>query len=118
MNRTTRTILIVGAVIVGIFVILPLVAGSLWGGSRYGGGWGMMGPGMMGGFGFMGLMPIFWIVILGLIIWAVAGGWRGSCGCGHHDSSGSDSALDILKRRYASGELSKAEYEEKKKDLA
>ncbi len=29
-----------------------------------------------------------------------------------------DSALEILKRRYASGKISKQEFEEKKKDLA
>jgi len=43
------------------------------------------------------------------------------CGFGFRDidrqSGASDSALDILDRRYASGEINKAEYEEVKRTL-
>jgi uncharacterized membrane protein len=34
------------------------------------------------------------------------------------ESSNADSALEVLKKSYAQGEISKEEYEEKKKDLA
>ena len=76
----------------------------------------MMGPGMMGGFDIMFLMPILWIVVIGLIVWAVVVAVRRP---GESDSSNRpvDSALEILKRRYARGEINKEEYEAKKKDL-
>jgi putative membrane protein len=82
-----------------------------WGGGY--GGWGH-GPGMMGGYGFGGIfMVVFWIVvvigIVFLIRWLVQS-TRGGGGSG-------ESALDILKRRYAAGEINKKEFEQKKKDL-
>ena len=70
------------------------------------------------GFGFGG---IFIILFGGLIIWAIVvliG--RGNCehGRSSHDRlSRGNSALDILKERYAKGDISKEEFEEKKKDL-
>jgi putative membrane protein len=84
-------------------------------------GW-HMGPGMMGwGYG-MGwfwtiIMVVFWIaVIVGIIFlikWLVI-----STGAGGRAARLEDSALEILKRRYARGEINKEEFEEKKKDLA
>jgi putative membrane protein len=77
-----------------------------------------------GGWGFGGwwFMPIIMIVVLGLIIWGVVmlfrrTGWAGVGGCCGNSNVTNDSALEILKRRYASGEISKEEFEEKKKGL-
>jgi putative membrane protein len=80
-----------------------------------------MGPGMgwgygMGGFGSI-IMLVFWIaVIVGIIFlvrWLVV-----SMGSSGRSARSEDSALEILKRRYARGEINKEEFQEKKKDLA
>ena len=85
------------------------------------GGWGM-GPGMMGGGWGMGwfggiFMMIFWILILvGLVFlikWLIQSTNRTKPEAG--GSAGR--ALDILKERYARGEIDKAEFETKKADL-
>ncbi|RJQ48343.1 MAG: SHOCT domain-containing protein [Nitrospiraceae bacterium] len=69
-------------------------------------GWGM-------GFGFGWIfMILFWVlVILGIVfvVKLVAGGFK--------SEKKEESALDILKKRYAKGELNKEEFEERKKDL-
>ena len=78
----------------------------------------MMGPGMMAGFGWMWLIPVLGIVFLGLLIWAIVAAVRSSNESKGSDSTKADSALEMLKKRYAQGEISKEEYEEKKKDLA
>ncbi len=115
MSQNMKTALIIGSIIVVVLIVPPLVFGAI-SGWQYD-GWGMMGPGMMGGFGWMWLMPVFWIVFLGLIIWAVVAAVRGSSESRSSDSSKADSALELLKKRYARGEIDKDEYEEKKKDL-
>jgi putative membrane protein len=107
--------LIIGGIILGVVIIAALILGTV-SGWQYG-GWGMMGPGMMGGFGWMWLMPVLWIVVLGLIIWVVVASVRSSSESRDSDSSKTASALEVLKRRYARGEIDKLEYEEKKKDL-
>ena len=102
------------------FLILfdPLNAAQAQSG-RYG-DW-HMGPDMMGGWGmgwFGGIfMLVFWILILvGLVFvirWLVQTTSRGRNG----GQSGSR-ALDILKERYARGEIDKAQFEAMKRDLA
>jgi putative membrane protein len=81
-----------------------------------------MGPGVMGGWGmgwFGGIfMIIFWVlIIVGLVFfikWLVQS-TKGHSIPGRADTS--SRALDILKERYARGEIDKQEFEEKKKDL-
>jgi putative membrane protein len=83
-------------------------------------GW-HMGYGAMGGYGmgwFGGIfMIIFWILlIIGLVFlikWLV----QSTKGDSGSHRSASSSALEILKERYARGEINKQEYEEKKRDL-
>ena len=82
--------------------------------------WGH-GPGMMGwgyGMGWFGqiIMLAFWIaVIVGIVFlirWLVL-----STRASGNKTHSEDSALEILRKRYARGEIDKEEFEEKKKDL-
>ena len=92
------------------------IALAQWGGNR---DW-HMGPGMMGGWGMgwfgMIFMSIFWgLVIIGLVFlikWLIQN-TRKEVGT----SNGGSKALDILKERYARGEIDKEEFEGKKRDL-
>jgi putative membrane protein len=88
-----------------------------WGDNR---GW-HMGTGMLGGWGmgwFGGIfMMIFWVLVLVglffLIKWLIQTTNRSKS-----DASSSNNALDILKERFARGEIDAAEFEEKKKVIA
>jgi putative membrane protein len=80
-----------------------------WGWRDYG-----MGPGMMWGWWGIGriFMIIFWgLFILGLIFLVR---WLGGMA---KTTKPEESALDILKKRYARGEIDKEEFEQKRKDL-
>jgi putative membrane protein len=91
-----------------------------WGG--YGrGGYGGYGPGMMGwGYGgwFSSIIGIIFLIavvagVFFLIRWIISASTKQ----GSHESGAGDSALEILRKRYARGEINKEEFEEKKKDL-
>jgi putative membrane protein len=84
-------------------------------------GWGH-GPGMMDwgfGMGWLGLvmMGVFWVLVIAAIILLIR--WRVTSGSSRgRDSTAGDSALEILKKRYARGEINREEFEEKKRDLS
>ena len=73
------------------------------------------------GYGFGGIgMGYGSLLFRGLIIAAVAllaRGFGARRGAGEHSPS-DKSALDILRERYARGEIDKAEFDEKRRDLA
>jgi putative membrane protein len=62
-------------------------------------------------------MPILLLVLLVIILYFVFGRGTGRPPGQAPPGGAGDSALDILKKRYARGEITKAEYEEIKKDL-
>lgn len=72
-------------------------------------GWGA--GSMMGWFGGGIMMIVFWVLFIALIVWLV----REVSGKNARSSS---NALDTLKERYAKGEISKEEFESKKKDIS
>lgn len=89
--------------------------------SQEGGGYGHwgMGPWMIGSWGGwwgMIFMIIFWILIvigaIYLIKWLIENSKKE-----RDSSSGTKRALEILKERYARGEISREEYIQAKQDL-
>ncbi|MDP2920726.1 MAG: SHOCT domain-containing protein [Dehalococcoidia bacterium] len=111
MNNTAKLALIIGGSVLAFLVLLSV----LWGWIS---GWQGMGWGMMGGFGGGGLMGLGMIVFWGLLIWGIVALARGVTTSGHSDvTRQTEPALEILKRRYAGGEVTREEYEQKKKDI-
>ncbi len=86
------------------------------------GGYGMMngygyGPGMMGwaGWGWGGMfMGLLFLIIVILVIFFAVRAAKGGNLIGH---STSETPLEILKKRYAKGEITGEEFEKIKKDL-
>jgi putative membrane protein len=73
----------------------------------------------MGGFMFPGLGLIVFILLIFGIVWLLAGGRFGSNKGGYSmdQRDGLETPLEILKRRYARGEITKEEYDRMRKDL-
>ena len=61
----------------------------------------------------VGFMWVFWIVLIVAVIW----GAKAMSSNGKNTSDNQKSALDILKDRYAKGEIDKKEFDQKRKDL-
>jgi putative membrane protein len=75
-----------------------------------------------GGLGFI-LVLVFCVAVIVLAMWLLSGLFPQATGASPpppyitKDDDSTESPLDILKRRYARGEISKAEYEEMRHDL-
>jgi putative membrane protein len=107
MKRTVGRILsVLGAMSMPMAVWAQERPYDFWGMHPMWGMWGAWGIGMM----FM--MLVFWgLIIVGLVLglrWLVTQG----------RASRSDTALDILRQRYARGEIDKEEFESRKRDLS
>lgn len=108
------------AIVAGAVVLVILLFGLVGGGM-------MMGPGMMGwgwggyGFGWWGIvmgivMLLFWVLIIGGVVWLVVSLLRqgGPGALGPRPRGG---ALDILRERYARGEITREQYEQMRRDI-
>lgn len=96
-------------------VVLPSIAAAQCpncpGGGYGNGRWGMMGG--WGGWAPLTLLSnlIFWVAIIALGLYLFKKVMRSS------EMEGSQRAIDILRERYAKGELTKEEFEQQKKDI-
>jgi putative membrane protein len=77
----------------------------------WGFGWGW--PGML----WMGFGGLFWIVIVGLVIWALVR-WLGERSTSDRQPPvGGPAALEILQQRYARGEIDAVTFEQMRERL-
>src|ERR1035437_5737594 len=121
-GKFPRSIIAIIAVVIAVAVILMAVFAYLSSTNPYygyGGNSGYYG-GMMGGYGGVSMLfmiPIGLIVLLviGYVIWRAVG-WE-SCGSGGHTGHYSSDAMEIVRQRYARGEISKEQFEQMKKDI-
>lgn len=76
----------------------------MWTGWMHGGGWG---------FGIL-----FWIVIAAMVVLAIGWAVWQRTERPHDGSASRETPMEILQRRYARGDMSKEEYEQKRRDLS
>ena len=113
MNRKTSTLLSIG-------LSATLVAGAIWFLFNHHNDMWATGPwqqpmphGMMiGGAGMGFLMILFWLVVIVALVLLVAAAFSG-----RRTSSRPESALEILQKRYARGEIDKSRYDAMRRDL-
>ncbi len=74
----------------------------MWG--YWGGAWGWLGPLMM---------LLFWVLVIGGIAVILRSWWYQPM----RPRQGSDAALDVLRGRYARGELNREQFEEMRRNL-
>ena len=119
VSRKTHTLTSLGISVALIAVGIWLLNNHhyLFGYGR--GNWVMPRHMMMGGGGMGMIMILFWVAVLAAIVLLVSGLMtrsRDSNDSGEKTLS-EPGALEILKRRYASGEIDKSEYDAIKQDL-
>ena len=100
--------------VVAVFITALLMMGCDGNyGHMGGGGWNhMMNYGYSSGYGGI-FMGILFIIVIGVVVYFVIQSTRAKTSGGPLQ----ETPLDILKKRYAKGEISSEEYERMKKDL-
>jgi putative membrane protein len=115
MNRTTSTLLSIG---VSAFVIALgiwfLYDHNMWIWSGHG-HWGMGHHSIMGG-GMGLIMIIFWALLIGAVVLLISGAVTGIRSIKKYKDE-VPTSIEILKQRYARGEIDRDEFEEKRRDL-
>jgi putative membrane protein len=110
LGRTARRVTIFAVPLLVATTGTAAAMGGGYGGGMMGGGWGGMGG--LGGFGMLGGGMFLWpLLLIGLILLLVYGTNR------EEPSSGQDTALAELRKRYARGELSDEEFESRRSSL-
>ena len=80
----------------------------MWGYMGNGYGWGGMAFGMVS-------MLLFWVLLIAAIVVVIRHAWGTGVSPERRQEK---TALDILKERYARGEIEREEFEQKKRDLS
>ncbi len=127
MKTSKRIIAIIAALVIG----LALLAGGFLLGraslGTFGYGLGLRGPnfgfGLANRFGFGGVVPmilpiLFWVTIIVLGVWLIGGLFSRPNSQTPSNLPPAESALDILKKRYARGEITKEQFEEMSREVA
>ena len=126
MKTSTRIIGIVAAIVIG----LALFAGGFWLGrmslGAVGYGFGLRGSlfglGPRAGFGMGGILPmilmiLFWVGIIALGVWLISGFTSRTRSQPQANLPTTESALDVLKKRYARGEITKEQFDGIRREL-
>lgn len=123
---TTRSLVVVLAVLLGVVVLSPVVWLTMGDGSR---GLWMSGPGMMGGWGASGGaaatgFPMAfawiggWLMFVAFLGAVVAAAMLLVRSFSHRSAPKGESAMELLRRRLAAGEISREQFEETAQILA
>ncbi len=124
-RRFPTVIIAIIAAVVAVAIILMAVFAYLASRNPY--GYNGYYGGMMGGFGgfpmmlFMIPVMLIVLVVIGYVIWRGVGWGRGCCGSGRYGTYSSygdrENAMEILRQRYARGEISKEQFDQMRKDI-
>ena len=124
MAQQNRSWWVILAVLVLVVLLVPLLGGGMM-------GWGMLGPGMMGwpgaatpgaggwawglamGLGWLAMLAFWGAILVGIVLVVRALARSSGASSGGHE----ESALAILKRRYAAGELTREQFDEMRRVL-
>jgi putative membrane protein len=126
MSDEMKSVAVVLAVIFGVAIyvtVLVTVRAGTWVGmmGRWAARYGVryiprMGSGMMGfGWRLSFITTLVIIAVIGMVAYLLISGRRQS---GAHATSGGTGALEILKERYARGEISEEQYRKMRDDIA